>query len=142
LLNKVTLLGSLGKDPETRFFPSGDQQTTVSIATSRRWKDKTTGERKEKTAWHNLVFNGPLAKIAGEYLKKGSKIHVTGEIEYQEWETDGVKKYATKIIVNDLIMLDSKPEGQQSREPRREPGKPGTMESENKYDDYDDDLPF
>ncbi len=114
MLNQVNLIGSLGSDPESRFFPSGDRQVTASLATSRRWKDKETGERKEKTTWHRLVFNRGLAKVAAEYLKKGSKIYVSGEIDYQEWEKDGVKKYMTRILVSEMHMLDTKREGSAS----------------------------
>ena len=148
MLNKCQLIGRLGKDPETRFFPSGDQQTTVSIATSRRWKDKNTGERKEKTSWHNLVFNRGLAKIAAEYLKKGSNIYVEGEIDYQEWEKDGVKHYATKIIVSDMKMLDGKGDSQQASPaqspapPRQAAPQPGPSQASYDYDFDDDTIPF
>lgn len=140
MLNRVMLIGALGQDPETRFFPSGDQQTTVSLATSRRWKDKQTGERKEKTTWHNLVFNRGLAKVAAEYLKKGSKIYVSGEIDNQSWEKDGQKHYKTVISVTEMHMLDSRNGGSSS-----EPGNGANQSSGSgaaSYDDYNDDIPF
>lgn len=139
MMNKVFLIGSCGKDPESRSFPSGDQQVTISLATSKRWKDKSTNERREKTSWHNLVFNGGLAKVAGEYLKKGSKIHVIGEIDYQEWEKDGVKKYATRILVSEMNMLDSK-SGGNGQHTEQKPA--NNAHSAGSYDDYDDDIPF
>jgi single-strand DNA-binding protein len=134
MLNKVFLLGSLGKDPESRYFPSGDQQVTVSLATSKRWKDKQTGEKKEKTAWHNLVFNGGLAKVASEYLTKGSKVHIIGEIDYQEWESDGQKKYMTRILVTDMTMLGGKGDSQQQSKPAQNSAPP--------VDDDFEDIPF
>lgn len=144
MLNQVNLIGSLGSDPESRFFPSGDQQVTASLATSRRWKDKETGERKEKTTWHRLVFNRGLAKVAAEYLKKGSKIYVSGEIDYQEWEKDGVKKYMTRILVSEMHMLDTKREGSASSTSASSDNSPppsayaGAKDSE----EWSDDIPF
>ena len=141
MLNKVTLIGSCGKDPESRFFPSGDRQVTISLATSERWKDKQSGERKEKTSWHNLVFNGGLADIVDQWVKKGSKIYVGGKIDYQEWEKDGVKKYMTRIVVDNMVMLDSKSEGQaQSSAPSQQQA-PAHKAPANDAP-YDDDIPF
>jgi single-strand DNA-binding protein len=149
MLNKCQLIGRLGKDPESRFFPSGDQQTTASLATIRRWKDKSTGERKEKTSWHNLVFNRGLAKTAAEYLKKGSNIYVEGEIDYQEWDKDGVKHYSTKIIVLDMHMLDSKSGGGDpgaytggaTTQKQQKQNAPGNSAPKDVYDELDD-IPF
>ena len=139
MLNKVTLIGSCGKDPESRFFPSGDRQVTISLATSERWKDKQSGERKEKTSWHNLVFNGGLADVVDQYVKKGSKIYIGGKIDYREWEKDGVKKYMTQIVVDNMVMLDSKSEGQaQSSAPSQQQQKPEPANGA----PYDDDIPF
>ena len=143
MLNKVTLIGSCGKDPESRFFPSGGKQVTISLATSERWKDKQSGERKEKTSWHNLVFNGGLADVVDQYVKKGSKIHVDGKIDYQEWEKDGVKKYRTRIVVDNMVMLDSKSEGQSSE--RHAPMRPSEQQAKPAPANdapYDDDIPF
>lgn len=142
MLNKVTLIGSCGKDPESRFFPSGDRQVTISLATSERWKDKQSGERKEKTSWHNLAFNGKLADIVDQYVKKGSKIYVEGKIDYQEWEKDGVKKYMTRIVVDNMVMLDGKSEGQaQSSAPSQQQAEPAPA-NDAPYDDFDDSIPF
>lgn len=149
MLNQVNLIGSLGQDPMTRFFPSGDQQTTVTIATSRRWKDKETNERKEKTTWHNLVFNRGLAKVAAEYLKKGSKIFVSGEIDNQSWEKDGQKYYKTVILVNEMQMLGSKSDGGQQgseQSAQQRPAQPqqgqAPQQGGSPYDAFDDDIPF
>ena len=152
MLNKVTLIGLLGKDPETKFFGSGDQQTSVSMATSERWKDRETGERREKTSWHNLVFNSGLAKVAAEYLKKGSKIFVEGKIDYQQWEQDGVKKYMTRIVVSNMIMLDNKGSSDNSTaatpqasstqsRPSRTSNAPPPKAAQS-FDDFDDDIPY
>jgi len=153
MINKVTLVGSLGKDPESRFFASGDQQVLVAMATSERWKDKQTGERKEKVSWHNLVFNNGLAKIADEYLKKGSKIYVEGKIDYQEWEKDSVKKYMTRIVVSEMKMLDSR-EGnaqqqtapanqtQSQQRPQQQKAPQQSRPRDNFDAPYDDDIPF
>ena len=142
MLNKVQLIGRLGKDPETRFFPSGDQQTTVSMATSRSWKDKNTGERKQKTSWHNLVFNRGLAKVAADYLKKGSNIFVEGEIDYQEWEKDGVKRYATRILVTEMHMLDTRSGGSSGENQNTGNSQSSNQPPPANYDDFDDDIPF
>jgi single-strand DNA-binding protein len=141
MLNKVTLIGSCGKDPESRFFPSGDRQVTLSLATSERWKDKQSGERKEKTSWHNLAFNGKLADIVDQYVKKGSKIYVEGKIDYQEWEKDGVKKYMTRIVVDNMVMLDSKSEGQAQSSAPAQQQTPAHKAPANDAP-YDDDIPF
>ncbi|AXQ27920.1 single-stranded DNA-binding protein [Solimonas sp. K1W22B-7] len=111
-VNKVILIGNLGKDPETRFFPSGDGITNATLATTESWKDKQTGEMKDATEWHNLVFPGKLAEIAGKYLKKGSKIYVEGSIRTRKWQDkEGKDRYTTEIRVNDMQMLDGKPGG-------------------------------
>jgi len=108
-VNKVILVGNLGKDPETRTFPSGDQVANVSIATTDKWKDKQSGEPREHTEWHRLVFNGRLAEIAAQYLRKGSQIYVEGQLRTRTWEQDGVKKYATEIRVDSMQMLGGRP---------------------------------
>ena len=114
-VNKVILVGNLGADPEIRVMPNGDKIANLSIATSESWKDKTTGERKERTEWHRVViFNQGIAKIAESYLKKGSKVYVEGQVETRSWEQDGVKKYTTEIVLRnyrgELNMLDSRHE--------------------------------
>ncbi len=108
-VNKVILVGNLGRDPETRTFPSGDQICNVTLATTDKWKDKQSGEMKEATEWHRLVFNGRLAEIAAQYLRKGSQIYVEGQIRTRKYQDkDGVEKYATDIRVDQMQMLGSR----------------------------------
>lgn len=110
-INKVILIGNLGKDPEVRYFPSGDAVANATVATTESWKDKQTGEAKEMTEWHNVVFPGKLGEIAGKYLKKGSKVYIEGSLRTRKWEKDGVTRYTTEIRVGDMQMLDGKPGG-------------------------------
>lgn len=108
-VNKVILVGNLGRDPETRTFPSGDQICNVTLATTDKWKDKQSGEMREATEWHRLVFNGRLAEIAAQYLRKGSQIYVEGSIRTRKYtDKDGVEKYATDIRVDQMQMLGSR----------------------------------
>ncbi|TJY57388.1 single-stranded DNA-binding protein [Sinimarinibacterium sp. CAU 1509] len=107
-VNKVILLGNLGKDPEVRYFPNGDAVCNVTVATSDSWTDKQSGEKKERTEWHNVVFTRKLAEIAGQYLKKGAKVYVEGSLRTRKWEKDGVERYTTEIMVNDMQMLDGR----------------------------------
>ena len=110
-VNKVILIGHLGKDPEVRYMPNGEAVANVSIATSENWKDKS-GEKQEKTEWHNLVFYKRLAEIVGEYLKKGSQIYVEGRLQTRKWQTkEGQDRYTTEIIVNEMKMLGGKSSG-------------------------------
>lgn len=106
-VNKVILVGNLGRDPEIRTFPSGDQVANVTLATSDRWKDKQSGEMREHTEWHRLVFNGRLAEIVGQYLRKGSQIYVEGSIRTRKWQDQatGQDRYATEIRVDQMQML-------------------------------------
>lgn len=120
-VNKVIILGNLGKDPEVRFLPSGGAVANLTIATSESWKDKQTGEQKEKTEWHKVVIFGKLAEIAGEYLKKGSKAYFEGQLQTKKYtDQQGVEKYSTEVVVQGfsgvMQMLDSKPQGQQSQQ--------------------------
>lgn len=111
-VNKVILIGNLGKDPEMKSFPNGDAFCNLTLATSDSWTDKTSGEKKEKTEWHNLVFTRRLAEIAGQYLKKGSKIYVEGSLRTRKWQDkDGHDRYTTEIQVNDMQMLDGRSGG-------------------------------
>ncbi|OUS27251.1 single-stranded DNA-binding protein [Thalassotalea sp. 42_200_T64] len=111
-VNKVIIVGNLGQDPETRFFPSGGAICNVTVATSESWKDKQTGEQKEVTEWHRVVFNNRLAEIAGEYLKKGSKVYVEGRLQTRKWQNQqGVDQYTTEIRANEMQMLDSRGAG-------------------------------
>ncbi len=108
-VNKVTIVGNLGRDPETRYMPSGDAMTNIAVATTDKWKDKTSGEQKEATEWHRIAFFGKLAEIAGQYLKKGSQVYVEGKLRTRKWtDKDGVEKYTTEIIADSMQMLGSR----------------------------------
>lgn len=121
-LNKVQIIGNLGKDPEVRFLPNGGAVANITVATSESWKDKQTGEQKEKTEWHRIVLFGKLAEIAGEYLKKGSKAYFEGQLQTRKWtNNDGQDQYTTEIVLQGFTgvmqMLDSKPQaGQQGQQ--------------------------
>ena len=113
-INKVILIGNLGADPEVRYTQSNTAIANLSIATSETWKDKQTGEPREQTEWHRCVAYRRLAEIAGEYLKKGSKVYVEGRLQTRKWQgQDGVERYTTEIVINDLQMLDGRPGGGQ-----------------------------
>jgi single-strand DNA-binding protein len=112
-VNKVILVGNLGNDPDMKYMPSGDAVTTISIATSESWKDKQTGERREKTEWHRVTLFRGLGKVAGEYLRKGSKVYIEGKLETRKWQApDGSDRYSTSIIADSLQMLDARGAGQ------------------------------
>ena len=116
-VNKVILVGNLGRDPEVRRMPSGEPIVNLSLATSESWRDKASGERKEKTEWHRVViFNENLAKVAEQYLKKGSKVYLEGQLTTRKWtDKDGVEKYSTEVVLNrfrgELVLLDARGEG-------------------------------
>lgn len=111
-VNKVILVGNLGQDPETRYMPSGGAVTNVTVATSESWKDKQTGEPQERTEWHRVTFYNRLGEIAGEYLKKGSKIYVEGSLRTRKWQDQsGQDRYTTEIIASEMQMLDSRGQG-------------------------------
>lgn len=144
-INKVILIGNLGADPEVKYMPSGDPVTTIRLATSESWKDKSTGENVEKTEWHRVVFFKRLAEIAGEYLKKGSKVYVEGRLQTRKWQgQDGQDRYTTEIVANEMQMLDSRGGGtaplnnnaQASRQPAV------ASEAMGGAPDFDDDIPF
>ena len=108
-VNKIILVGNLGRDPEMRSFPSGDQVANITIATTDKWKDKQTGEMKEATEWHRVVFNGRLAEIAGQYLRKGSQVYVEGSLRTRKWtDKDGQEKFTTEIRADQMQMLGSR----------------------------------
>ena len=116
-VNKVIILGNVGKDPETRFMPNGGAVTNLTIATSESWKDKQTGEQKDKTEWHRVVIFGKLAEIAGEFVKKGSKLYIEGALQTRKWTNQqGQDQYTTEIVLQGfggvMQMLDGKPQGQ------------------------------
>ncbi len=156
-VNKVILVGRLGKDPETRYMPNGEAVTNATLATSETWKDKS-GVKQEKTEWHNLTFYRKLAEIAGEYLKKGSMVYVEGKIQTRKWQDkEGKDRYTTDIIVNDMTMLGSKSSGggnfevmddQQQSAPARAPAaRPAPAAASaapqgRNFDNFDDDIPF
>ena len=161
-LNKVILIGNLGRDPETRYLPNGDAVANISVATTETWKDKS-GEKQEKTEWHRVTLYRRLGEIAGEYLKKGSAVYIEGRIEYREYEKDGVKRYSTDIIASEMKMLGSRSGAgggdatdrdggsSYSDRPTRAPatagagsggGAPATGGGKKKLDDFDDDIPF
>lgn len=106
-VNKVIIVGNLGRDPEVRYTPGGDAIANLTVATSESWKDKQTGEPKEITEWHRVVAYGRLAQIMGEYLRKGSKVYIEGSLRTRQWEKDGQKHYTTEIRCNEMQMLDS-----------------------------------
>ena len=145
-VNKVILIGNLGSDPEVKYLSSGVPVANVSLATSESWTDKQSGERQEKTEWHRLVIWRKTAEIAGQYLRKGSKIYVEGRLETRSWEDQsGQKKYTTEIVVNDMQMLDSRGDsmdrggGGEAGPPL--PEAPGS-DSGGGGEAGDDDLPF
>ena len=150
-VNKVILIGNLGRDPETRYMPDGGAITNISVATTDVWKDKN-GEKQEKTEWHRVAFFGKLAEIAGEYLKKGSQVYVEGRLQTRKWQDkEGVDKYTTEIVADRMQMLGSR---SGSGEPRGEAPPMESKASEpkaaaaaakkpaGKFDDLEDDIPF
>ena len=144
-VNRVTIVGNLGRDPELRTFPSGDQVANVTIATTDKWKDKQTGEMKEATEWHRVTFNGRLAEIAGQYLRKGSQVYVEGSLRTRKWtDQSGVEKYSTEIRADQMQMLGGRPEGAApAPAPRPAPAPPPAQRSAGSgFDDMDDDIPF
>ena len=151
-VNKVILIGRLGKDPETRYMPNGEAVTNATLATSENWKDKS-GVKQEKTEWHNLVFYRRLAEIAGEYLKKGSMVYVEGKLQTRKWQDkEGRDRYTTEIIADQMQMLGGKSTGgnyevveeQQSAPQRSAPARsaPEAASQGRSFDNFDDDIPF
>ena len=158
-INKVILVGNVGKDPETRYAPDGGAISNISVATTDTWKDKTSGEKKEATEWHRVVFFNRLAEIAGEYLKKGSSVYIEGRLKTRKWtDKDGVEKYTTEIVADQMQMLGSRQGGgggmgggddgggqqqgyskpaQSNSAPAK---KPATATQS--FNDMDDDIPF
>ncbi len=159
-VNKVILIGNLGRDPEVRYAPSGSAICNIALATSRNWKNKDTGERQEETEWHRVVFFDRLAEIAGEYLKKGRPVYVEGHLKTRKWtDKDGVEKYSTEIIADQMQLLGGR-EGMgggddggggggnheqrpaRSAPPARTPAPKPAAKSSTGFDDMDDDIPF
>lgn len=147
-VNKVILIGRCGKDPEVRFMPNGDATASLSIATSEQYKDKSTGEKREKVEWHNLVFFRRLAEVVGEYVKKGSQIYIEGKLQTRKWQTkEGQDRYTTEIIVNEMTMLGGKPDGGQQQAPQaaqqQRPAQQSAPASRaSSFDGFDDDIAF
>jgi single-strand DNA-binding protein len=146
-INKVILIGNLGKDPETRYMPSGGAVTNITVATSETWKDKQSGEQQERTEWHRVVFFNRLAEIAGEYLKKGSKVYIEGSLRTRKWQgNDGQDRYTTEIVANEMQMLDSRGGGSaeysQSAPAARSNQPAGSSQQQAPAGDFEDDIPF
>lgn len=146
-VNKVILIGNLGRDPEIRYLPSGGAVANLAVATSENWRDKKTGESREKTEWHRVVIFGKLAEIAGGYLCKGSQIYIEGQLQTKEWDDNGIKRYTTEIIVNvggKMQMLGgaSKPAGSQPAQQNQPPAQPQSQGNQQPPMDFDDDIPF
>ena len=155
-VNKVILVGNLGRDPETRYAQNGTAVTRFSVATSESWRDKASGEQQERTEWHNVVCFARLGEIAGEYLRKGSKVYIEGQLRTSSWEAEGQKKYRTEINAREMQMLDSRgsmdggggqinppPSGFDSAPAQAPAGMPmdnaPTLSDDN---DFEDDIPF
>jgi single-strand DNA-binding protein len=157
-LNKVLLIGNLGRDPETRYMPSGDSVTNVTIATTDTWKDKASGERREATEWHRVVFFGRLAEIAAQYLKKGSQVYVEGRLQTRKWQDkDGNERYTTEIRADEMKMLGRREGGGESpthggedwERPTSAPSRPASpppqaqpQPAADGFGDFKDDIPF
>ena len=155
-VNKVILIGNLGRDPESRSFPDGGTICNVTLATTRRWKARDSGEMQEETEWHRVVFRDRLAEIAGEYLKKGRPVYVEGRLKTRKWtDKDGVEKYTTEIVAEQMQLLGSREgmgeagdsgyggEERSARPASRAPaGRPAPQKSSTGFDDMDDDIPF
>ena len=147
-VNRVTIVGNLGRDPEIRTFPSGDQVANVTIATTDRWKDKETREEKSATEWHRVVFNGRLAEIVGQYLRKGSQVYVEGSLRTRKWtDQSGQERYATEIRANSMQMLGGRGDGEGSQRPapRAAPApRPASSPTAagSGFEDMDDDISF
>ena len=155
-VNKVILVGNLGRDPEIRYMPNGEAVANFSIATTENWKDKN-GQKQEKTEWHNIVMYRRLAEIAGEYLKKGRPVYVEGRLQTRKWEKDGVTRYTTEIVADQMQMLGGRDGGSSSYDgdmgqsgpsddfnqaPSRQESTPAPQKSGSNFDDFDDDIPF
>ncbi len=141
-VNKVIVVGNVGKDPEVRYMPSGDAVANISVATSDRYKDKQTGDMRENTEWHRIAFFGKLAEIVGQYIKKGSQIYVEGRLRTRKWtDASGVEKYSTEIVAESMQMLGGKPSGgteapESYSKTQQAPAPEGGLAA------MDDDIPF
>ena len=155
-VNKVILVGHLGKDPEVRYSPNGGAVANITLATSESWKDKNSGEKQERTEWHRVVFFGRLAEIAGEYLKKGAQIYVEGRLQTRKWQDkEGKDRYTTEIVAGEMQMLggrsgsgassadfDQSADEGRSSNMGRAPATAGAGKSGGGGGDFDDEIPF
>jgi single-strand DNA-binding protein len=144
-VNKVIIVGNLGRDPETRYMPTGEAVTNIAVATTEAWKDKNSGEKKELTEWHRITFYRKLAEIAGQYLKKGSQVYVEGRLHTRKWtDKDGIERYTTEIIADTMQMLGQKSsEGRAQQESAEDykAAKNGNRPAPD-FSNMDDDIPF
>ena len=139
-VNKVIVVGNLGQDPETRYMPSGSAVTNLRVATNESWKDKQTGEQKDRTEWHSVAMFGRLAEIAAEYLRKGSQVYIEGKLRTRKWQDkDGNDRYTTEIIADEMQMLGGRSGG---GAPAMSDSPPASPPPKPSGDDFDDDIPF
>ncbi|MCP4700156.1 MAG: single-stranded DNA-binding protein [Gammaproteobacteria bacterium] len=144
-VNKAIIIGNLGADPEQKTMPNGGAVCNVSIATSESWKDKNTGEQQDRTEWHRVVFFNRLAEIVAEYLKKGAKVYIEGQLRTRKWtDKEGVERYSTEIVAREMQMLDSRAGGGQGQQPQQPQAHPGNEYAESMITDrgFNDDIPF
>jgi len=149
-INKVIIVGNLGRDPENRYMPNGEQVTSIAVATTDRWRDKATGDQKEATEWHRVSFFGKLAEIAGQYLKKGSQVYIEGKLRTRKYtDKEGIERYATDIIADTMQMLGSRPGQGEPVEDRGGSARPSSGNAQRpassrapNLSDMDDDIPF
>ena len=145
-VNKVILVGNLGKDPEVRYMPNGNAVANITLATSESWKDKQTGEQQEKTEWHRIVMFRRLGEIAGEYLKKGSQVYIEGKLQTRKWQDNsGNDRYTTEIVANEMQMLGGRGGGSAGYSADSAPASkaaPAPAPATAGADDFDDDIPF
>jgi single-strand DNA-binding protein len=146
-VNKVIILGNLGRDPEVRFSADGAAVCNIAIATSSSWKDKNSGEKREETEWHKVVFYGRLAEIAGEYLKKGKPVYVEGRLKTRKWQNkEGVDQYTTEVIADSMQLLGGREEGSQAPAPQQRQAPAAQPQAQRQpaanLADMDDDIPF
>lgn len=141
-INKVILVGNLGQDPDTRYMPSGSAVTNLRIATSEQWKDKQTGEQKERTEWHNVAMFGRLAEIAAEYLRKGSQVYIEGKLRTRKWQDkQGNDRWTTEVVADEMQMLGGRGGGSGPMS-SADSGPPSREYPDSGADEFDDDIPF
>ncbi|NIV17845.1 MAG: single-stranded DNA-binding protein [Woeseiaceae bacterium] len=142
-INKVILVGNLGADPETRYMPSGSAVTNLSVATTESWKDKQSGEQKDRTEWHKVVMFDRLAEIAAEYLRKGSQVYIEGKLQTRKWQDrDGNDRWTTEIRANEMQMLGGRGGAGGGTAPMSQDSGPSSPPPQAGPDDFDDDIPF